>query len=572
MSAAPILRPVRAWRTAAATGILLLAGACAPLEPAPTAPPSPVYDLLIQNGRIIDGTGSPWYRGDVATSGDRIAAVGRLPGAEARDTLDARGMVVAPGFIDVLGHSERRLLRDGRAISKITQGITSEVTGEVSSVVPVIREPADGEEDEESEERAWTDLDGYFRVLEGQGTAINLGTMVTVGTVRRAVMAMVDRPATPEELREMERHVEDAMRQGAMGLSAGLIYAPASFAPTAEIVALARAAGRHGGVYRSHIRSEGDRLLEAVAEAIHVGEEAGVPVHIHHLKATGPDNWGKVGDAVRLIQEARERGVEVTADVYPYPAAGTGLRHTLPQWAHEGGRTALVERIRDPEQRARLRRELLAGEGGDWWIGTAVPGPEAILIASVGADTLRHFEGMRLSEVAEAMGRDPVDALLDLLDEDRGRTSAVYFAMDEDDVRTGLVQPWTSIGVDGGARAADETVTDSPHPRVYGTFPRIFRKYVREEGLLTLEDAVRKSTALAAQTSGLDDRGVLKAGLVADIVVFDPERIADRATFEDPVQTAVGIEHVLVNGVPVMRNGSPTGELPGRGLRGRGGE
>ncbi len=546
----------------------VLVAACAPHAPIAVPDPDPTYDLLIRNGRVIDGTGSPWSYADIAIRGDRIVRLGRIPAAEARDTIDASGLVVTPGFIDMLGHSERRLLRDGRAISKITQGITSEITGEVSSVVPVV--PLENDEEAENVLPTWTDLDGYFEVLEGRGTAINLGTMVTVGTVWSAVIGSVDRRATPEELAEMARHVDTAMRDGAMGLSVGLIYAPGSYASTEELASLARVAARHGGVFRAHIRDEGDGLLDAVREAIEVGERAGAPVHIHHLKATGPQNWGRVTDAVELMQAARERGVEVTADVYPYPAAGTGLQAVLPAWVHEGGREAIVDRLRNPETRARIRDDLVTGRGGDWWINRAVPGPEAILIASVSEDTLEHFEGMRLSEVAEARGVEPVDALLDLLAEDEARTSAVYFAMAEEDVRTGLRQPWVSIGTDGGARPADHTVEGSPHPRVYGTFPRVLRKYVREEGVLTLEDAVRKFTGLAAQQAGLDERGVLKAGMYADITVFDAETVADRATFEDPVQTAIGIEHVIVNGVPVLRDGTPTGELPGRGLRGRG--
>lgn len=542
--------------------------ACAPTMTSDLTPePDARYDLLIRGGQVVDGTGGPWVYADLAVRGDRIARVGTMPDAEARDTIDATGLTVAPGFIDMLGHSERSLLRDGRAISKIHQGITSEVTGEVSSVVPVVPGNNDGDEGDGADAPRWTDLGGYFDLLEERGTAINLGTMVTVGTVRQAVMGNEDRAATPEELREMERLVDEAMRQGAMGLSVGLIYAPGSFASTDELVALARVAARHGGVFRAHMRSEGDALFEAIEEVIHVGEQAGTRTHIHHLKATGPRNWGKLTRATAAIRAARERGVEVTADMYPYPAAGTSLTATLPGWAHEGGRSALVERLREPETRGRLHRELSDSAGGDWWIGNAVPGPEGILIASVNEDSLKRYEGMRLSEAAEARGENAVDTLLDLLLAAEGRIAAVYFAMSEDDIRTGLAQPWVSVGVDGGARAADETVSGSPHPRVYGTFPRILRKYVREEGLLTLEDAVRKFTSLPAAQSDLDDRGVLKAGMYADITIFDPETVTDRATFEASVRTATGIEHVIVNGIPVLRAGEPTGILPGRGLR-----
>jgi dihydroorotase/N-acyl-D-amino-acid deacylase len=487
--------------------------------------PAAVYDVLIRGGYVVDGTGSPWFRGDVAISGDRIAAVGQLAGAQARDTIEARGLVVAPGFIDMLGHSEYPLLADGRAISKITQGITSEITGEVSSVVPV----APGSN------RRWSDLDGYFAALEA-----------------------------------MKRHVAEAMRQGAMGPATGLIYAPASFASTEELVELATVAAQYGGGYATHMRSEGDKLIEAIEEAIAIGERAGGWVQIHHLKASGRQNWGKMEQAVATIEAARARGIDVTADQYPYPAAGTSLTAILPNWAHAGGTDSLLARLADPETRVRLRAEVASEHGGgaDWRI-SAVGGPEGVQIAGVRADSLKRYEGRRLSKVAEARGQEPVDALFDVLLADQARSSAVYFAMSEDDLEYALRQPWVSIGLDAGARAADSTVTGKPHPRAYGSFPRILCRYVREQGVLTLPDAVRKFTALPAARVGLDERGVIKAGLYADLTLFDPNTVCDRATFEEPVQTSVGIQHVLVNGVPVVRDGAATGARPGRALRRR---
>jgi N-acyl-D-amino-acid deacylase len=550
----------------------VLATACIPrhVPVSHVNPAAETYDLLIRNGRIIDGTGSLWFLGDVAVRGDRIAAVGRLTGVQASDTLDASGLAVAPGFIDMLGHSEYRLLLHPGADSKITQGITTEVTGEVTSVVPVnentLRElPSDHRGVVE-----WTDLDGYFRTLERTGVAINLATFVTMGSVRRYVMGDERRPPTAAEMERMRSLVAEAMEQGAMGLSTGLIYAPASYASTDEIVELARVAARHGGGYTSHIRSEGDRLVEAVREAIEIGERAGTWVQIHHLKASGQRNWGKVADAIREIEAARARGLDVTANMYPYRASGTGLSAIIPNWAHEGGREALVARLRDPAARQRIRQELANGATGDWRIGASAGGPEGVMIASVAADSLRHYQGMRLSEVAAARGQEVPDALFDLLVADEARTSAVYFSMSEDDVETVLRQPWVSIGGDAGVRPADPALADRPHPRAFGTFPRILGHYGRERGVLTLEEAIRKSTSLAAARVGLDDRGVLKAGLFADIVLFDPAVVADRATFEEPVQTSVGIRHVIVNGVPVLRDGIPTGARPGRGLR-RGG-
>lgn len=533
-------------------------------------PEGEMYDLLIRGGRIVDGTGSPWFRGDVAVRGDRIAAVGLLPGARARDTVDATGLVVAPGFIDMLGHSEYPLLRDGRAISKITQGITSEITGEVTSVVPVnentLRElPASSRPLVD-----WTDLDGYFRSLERRGTAINLGTFVTVGSVRRYVMGDADRRPTTEERARMGALVAEAMEQGAMGLSSGLIYAPASFATTDEVAELAAVAARHGGGYASHIRSEGDRLVEAVNEAIAIGERAGTWVQVHHLKASGRPNWGKVRQAAAAIEAARARGVDVTADMYPYAASGTGLDAIIPGWAHAGGNDSLVARLRDRATRARIVAELTE-EGTDWRIGASAGGPGGVMIAGVGEDSLRRYQGMRLDRLAAERGQPVADALIDLLVADNAATAAIYFSMSEEDVEYVLRQPWVSIGIDAGARAADSTVVGRPHPRAYGSFPRILCRYVRERNVIALEEAVRKFTSLAAARVGLDERGVVKAGMYADLTLFDPDTVCDRNSFEDPVRTATGIRHVVVNGTPVLRDGEPTGARPGRGLRRGGG-
>ncbi|HEX2095188.1 MAG TPA: amidohydrolase family protein, partial [Longimicrobiaceae bacterium] len=400
--------------------------ACA-VNPRPGTPVA-TYDLLIRGGRIVDGTGSPWYRGDVAIRGDRIAAVGNLSGARARDTLDATGLVVAPGFIDMLGHSEYPLLRDSRAISKITQGITSEITGEVTSVVPVNENTLRELSPAVRERVTWRDLDGYFRALEAARPAINLGTYVTVGSVRRYVMGDADRAPTAQELERMKELVAEAMRQGAMGLSTGLIYAPASFATTEEVTELARVAAAYGGGYASHIRSEGDRLLEAIEETIRIGEGAGTWVQIHHLKASGRPNWGKMRQAVAAIEAARARGVDVSADQYPYPASGTGLDAIIPNWAHAGGTDSLLARLRDPATRTRIRAELTEG-GTDWRIGASSGGPGGVMIAGVGVDSLKKYEGMRLDEVARARGQEVADALFDILLADRAGTSAIYFSM-----------------------------------------------------------------------------------------------------------------------------------------------
>jgi len=554
---------MRALRRIASFSLCFLAACSGARSPAPTVTP-PSYDLLIRGGLIVDGTGSPWIRGDVAIRGDRIVAVGRLAGARSRDTIDATGLVVSPGWIDMLGHSEYALLRDGRAISKITQGITSEITGEVTSVVPVnsntLRELG-------RPSVPWRDLDGYFRALEDARPAINLGTFVTVGSVRRYAMGDADRAPTPAELDTMRALVAAAMRQGAMGLSTGLIYAPASYATTEEIIELARVAAAYGGGYASHIRSEGNRLVEAIEEAIRIGETAGTWVQIHHLKASGRPNWGKMPQAVTAIEAARARGVDVTADQYPYPASGTGLDAIIPTWAHAGGTDSLLHRLADPATRARLRTELTGGVGADTNIGGSAGGPQGVMIAGVGRDSLRRYQGMRLSEVAAARGQEVVDALFDLLLADRSATSAIYFSMSEEDIETAMRQQWVMVGIDAGARAADSTVTGRPHPRTYGSFPRILCRYVRERGVITLPDAIRRFTSMPAARVGLDDRGVIKAGMFADLTIFDPNTVCDRATFEEPVQTSVGIVHVLVSGVPVLRDGTVTGARPGRALR-----
>ncbi|HEX6747428.1 MAG TPA: D-aminoacylase [Longimicrobium sp.] len=572
----PISRPT--VRSAAALVLAALA-ACNP-QPRPAAVPSPggpapgrisngVYDLLIRGGRIVDGTGSPWYRGDVAIRGDRIAAAGLLPGAQARDTIDATGLVVAPGFIDMLGHSEYPLLRDPRAISKITQGITTEITGEVTSVVPVNDNTLREMGDSARRRVTWRDLNGYFARLDSARPAINLATFVTVGSVRRYVMGDADRRATPAELQQMRGLVAEAMQQGAVGLSTGLIYTPASFAPTDEIAELAKVSAQYGGGYASHIRSEGDRLVEAINEAVSIGETAGTWVEVHHIKASGKANWGKMPQAVAAIEAARARGIDVTADQYPYPASGTDLDAIIPNWAHAGGTDSMLARLRDPVTRQRIAGELTSG--GDWNIGASAGGPSGVMIAGVGEDSLKKYQGMRLSEVAAARGQPVVDALFSILLADRSRTSAIYFSMSEEDIEYAMRQPWVSVGIDAGARAADSTVTEHPHPRAYGSFPRILCHYVRERHVITMEDAVRKFTALPAARVGLADRGVVKAGMYADLTIFDPRTVCDRATFVNPIQTSVGIIHVIVNGVPEVRNAQVTGQRAGRALRRGGG-
>lgn len=550
-------------RSAVFVVLLVLLGACAS---APTRERRPAgYDLLILNGRIVDGTGSPWYRGDVAIRGDRIAAVGLLAGAQARDTIDAAGLVVSPGWIDMLGHSEYALLTDGRALSKITQGITTEITGEVTSVVPV-NERTLHELDFAREHRVdWTDVNGYFARLEQSRPAINLATYVTVGSVRRYVMGDANRAPTEAELAQMRELVAQAMQQGAIGLSTGMIYAPATYASTQEITELARVAARYGGGYASHIRSEGARLVEAINEAIAIGEAAHTWVQIHHLKASGKANWGKMAAAIAAIEAARARGVDVSADQYPYRASSTGLDAIIPGWAHAGGTDSLVARLQDPSTRARLAAEIMGPEQREELIGESSGGPTGVMLAGFRTDSLRKYNGLRLSDVAAQRNQRAIDALFDLLIADSAATQAIYFSMSEADIELAMKQPWVSVGIDAGAR--DTILTSHPHPRAFGSFPRILCHYVRARNVITLPDAIRKFTALPAARVGLADRGVIKAGMFADLTIFDEARVCDRATFEQPVQTSVGIEHVIVNGVPVVRSARVTGARPGRGLR-----
>lgn len=527
--------------------------------------PAP-FDILIVNGHVIDGTGSPWYRADVAIRGDRIAEVGRLSRAQARDTIDARGLIVSPGWIDMLGHSEYALLTDGRALSKITQGITSEVTGEVTSVVPVNERTLKELAFARSQTVDWHDLDGYFARLERGGIAINLGTFVTVGSVRRYVLGDANRAPTPAELDQMKTLVGEAMQQGALGLSTGLIYAPASYANTDELVELAKVAASYGGGYATHMRSEGARLIEAVEEAVDIGARADTWVQIHHLKASGKANWGKVAAAVAAVDAARARGVDVSADQYPYGASGTGLDAIIPVWAHAGGTDSLVARLQNALVRDSLRREIMGPEQRVELIGESAGGPTGVMLAGFRSDTLRKYSGKMLSEIAQERGQHPIDALFDLVVADSAATSAIYFSMSEPDIEYAMKQPWVSVGIDAGAR--DTLVAGHPHPRAFGSFPRILCRYVRERAVITLPDAIRKFTSLPAARVGLAERGVVKQSMYADLTIFEPEHVCDRATFERPAQRAVGIQHVIVNGVPVLRDGVVTGAKPGRALRG----
>jgi N-acyl-D-aspartate/D-glutamate deacylase len=532
------------------------------------------FDLVIANGHVIDGTGSPWYSGDIGIRDGRIAAIGNLSAAPRKRTVDAEGKVVAPGFIDMLGQSELTILVDPRLPSKIHQGITTEITGEGRSAAPlndsIIAADRAGYEHYKIKPD-WRTFRQYFSRLEKQGMGINLASYVGATQVRRMVLGDADVQPTPEQLEKMKALVRDAMRDGAVGVSTSLMYAPAPYAKTEEIIALASQASPFGGIYATHMRNESDSVLEAIDEAVRIGREAHIPVEIWHFKAAGKANWGRMPELVARVNKARGEGIEVEADTYAYTAWFNSMSAFVPAWAHDGGDAKLIERLKDPATRARIRQDLET-PSKDWdneW--QEISGPQDVMISVVQNPELKKFQGKRLTEVAKTLNEDPMDALFDLLIEDKAFTNCAVFGMSEPDVALALQQPWVSVDNDSSGTSPEGILGEEhPHPRAYGTFPRILRKYVREEKKLTLEEAIRKFSALPAQRMRLTDRGVLKQGMWADVVVFDPGTVRDVATFDAPNRLSEGMEYVLVNGVPVIEKGKMTGALPGKVLRGAG--
>ncbi len=568
--------PLHAKIPALLLAILLAATVISPSQtPAPTQP----FDLVITHGHIIDGTGSPWYSGDVAIRDGHIAAIGNLESAPRKRTIDAQGKVVAPGFIDMLGQSELTILVDPRLPSKIYQGITTEITGEGDSAAPLNDAMlADGRSsyDHLHITPDWRTLRQYFARIEKQGMGINLASYVGATSVRRMVLGDADIQPTPAQIDRMRSLVRDAMRDGAVGLSTALQYTPAPYAKTPELIALASEAGQFGGIYATHMRDEGDAVLEAIDEAAQIGKQANIPVEIWHLKAAGKANWGRMPQIVNRIDKYRSEGLDISANTYAYTAWFNTFSAFIPPWAHDGGDAKLLQRLRDPATRARIRKDMLSPDkdsAGEAWDNEwqEIPGPEAVQIAVVQNPELAPLQGKRLSEVAALWHQDPIDALCDILIKDGAFTMVAVFGMDEPDVLLALKQPWVSIDNDSQGTSPEGLLAqEHPHPRAYGTFPRILRKYVREDHQLTLPDAIRKFTALPAQRMRLTDRGVLKQGMWADVVVFDPATIRDKATFENPNQLSEGMDYVLVNGVPVIEAGKMTGALPGKVLRGPG--
>src|SRR3954447_18441943 len=530
------------------------------------------YDTLIRNGKIVDGSGNPWFYGDVGIIGDRIAFIGHAAAdVKAKRLVNATGLTVAPGFIDMLGQSETNLLIDKRAVSKLTQGITTEITGEGESVAPFAQ--SDLVEQKDFLEHFhltidWESLDQYFNRLAREHPAINLGTYVGAGQVRKKVLGQVNHAPTPDELRDMEEFVADAMLDGAMGLSTALIYAPSNYAKTDELIDLAKIASKYGGIYATHMRNEGDDEMQALDEAFRIAREANISVEIFHLKASGKQNWGKMPQVIARIADARANGIDVTADQYPYIASATSLGALIPPKYHEGGAEALVGRLKDPKTKETIRQELEGGKGYEnMWRG--VGGPDGVLIVSTIVPELKQYEGRTIADVARLQHKEPFDAVCDLLIQSKDGITAAYFSMQENDVRFAMQQPWVSVGTDYGAVAPDGPLGESKsHPRAYGSFARILGKYVREEHVLRLENAIRKFSSLPSQRVRLDHRGLLREDYFADITVFDPKMVTDTATFESPNSPSKGIQYVFVNGVLALEHEKTTGAFGGRPLRG----
>jgi len=532
------------------------------------------YDIIIHNARVIDGSGRPAFAADIAIQGDRIARIGNLPGAKAKREFDARGQIVAPGFIDMLGQSEQFVLIDPRAMSKVMMGVTTEITGEGESIAPLNDRILKEQEDFNRRFNLkvdWRTMGEYFRRLDKQGAGVNLGTFVGATQVREYVIGYDDRPPTPAELEQMKRLIADAMKDGALGVSTSLQYVPARFAKIDEIVELAKVAHQYGGIYITHQRSEANAIDDSMKEVFEIARRANIPAEIWHFKTAYKKNWGRMPEMLRRIEEARRQGLKITADVYPYVAGSTSLSACLPPWALEGGTDRMIARLKEPQTRARLKKEITT-DSREWeniYLGSG--GPSGILIASVVNRDLENSQGKRLTEIASAQNKDPLDALFDFIIADHGQTGAIFFMMSEDDMKAALKSPFVSICTDNGARATDGPLAGSKsHPRGWGTYPRILGKYVRDEHLLSLELAIHKMTGLPASNVGLKQRGLIREGYFADITIFNPETVIDRATFEEPNQYPVGINFVIVNGQVEVDSGQRTAALAGRVLRGLG--
>ena len=541
---------------------------------APGCAPSPDYDVVIRGGTLYDGSGSPGVVADLAISGDTVAALGDLRAVRGRQEVDAHGMAVSPGFINLMSWANESMIEDGRAMSDVMQGVTLQVMGEGDSMGPIpdsLKEWAESQQGDIQYEIEWTTLGEYLEYLEARGISPNVASFLGAATARVNVLGFADRDPNPQELERMLDIVREAMEEGALGVASSLIYTPGSFAKTPELIALARVAGEYGGIHASHLRSEGNQLLEALEEFLTIAREAEVASEIYHLKAAGEENWHKMDEVIRRVEEARARGLTITADMYLYTAGSTGLDAAMPPWAQEGGPEAWRARLRDPELRERIGREMTTPS--DEWenLMLAAGGPENVLLVSFRQDSLKYLTGKTLAEVSELRGTAPEVTAMDLVVQDESRLGVVYFMMSEDNVRKQIALPWMSFCSDSGAPAAEGIfLRSNPHPRAYGSFARLLGKYVREEGIIPLEEAIRRLTAFPADNLGIYRRGRLEPGYFADVVVFNPATVADKATYEEPHQYAEGVAHVFVNGIQVVRDGRHTGAKPGRVVRGPG--
>ncbi len=521
------------------------------------------YEIIIQNGQIVDGSGAPSFIGDLAINADTIASIGDLSNNTADTLIDAEGMAVTPGFINMLSWANVSLLHDGRSLSDISQGVTLEVMGEGSSMGPLNDEMKQEMIEEQGDIKfdvSWTTLGEYLDHLVDKGVSTNIASFVGNGTLRQHVIGYENREATSEEIEQMKELLRQAMREGAVGLSSSLLYAPSGSADTEELIELAKVAAEYDGMYISHIRDEGANLLSSLEELIEVAREANVRSEVYHLKASAESNWHKMDDAIQLIEDARNEGLHVTADMYNYPASSTGLHVQLPNWVREGGVDATIERLSNPNLRQKILDDI-----------EFTHTPDKILLVGFRNPALRHYQGMYLSEVSQELNKSPAETMLDLIVEDDSRIQVVYFSMSEENLKKKIQQPWMSFCSDAGSYAPEGVFLNySTHPRAYGSFARLLAKYVREEQIISLEEAVRKLTSLPASNLKIEKRGSLQPGYFADLVIFDPETIQDHATFEEPHQLATGVEIVFVNGEQVLKNGQHTGAMPGRVVRGPG--
>src|SRR5215216_6399490 len=531
------------------------------------------FDVIIRGGTVYDGSGRPPVKADVGITGDRISAVGNLRRATAPTLVDAKGLAVAPGFINMLAHSESSLIVDPRSLSEIKQGVVTQIFGELS-MGPLNDQMKRRLRDQQGDVKfdiEWTTLTEYLRYLEKRGIPQNVASFIGAATIREYVIGLEDKPPTPEQLDQMRELVRREMEAGALGITTALIYPPAFFARTEELIELCKVAAKYKGKYTTHMRSEGNQLIEAVQETIRISREAGLPAEIYHLKASGAANWPKMDQVFMMIRKARRQGLKITADMYTYTAGGTGLDASMPPWVWDGGREAGYKRLQDPDTRRKIA-DAIRTNSNDWENLYMLAGsPDRLLLASFRSEKLKPLAGKTLGEVAKMRGKDPVETIMDLVLEDRSGIGTIYFLMSEDNLKKQIRQPWVSFGSDAASIAPEGNVLrSSAHPRAYGNFARLLGKYVREEKVISLTEAVRRLSSLPATNLGLDHRGFLKPGMFADMVVFEPATIADHATFEKPHQYATGVKHVFVNGVQVIKNGEHTGAKPGRALWGPG--